>query len=191
MGDETTHLTDNIRRLRAVRGLSQAQISRLAGIPRATWTHLESGAANPTLSVLIKVADALQVRLEELLSPARSPVQHTKAAALPVRKRGEVAVRRLLPETLAGLDLERMQFPPGARMIGVPHTEGTREYLTCERGVIELTVGGASWRLDAGDVVVFRGNQKHQYFNPGRVEAVAYSVIAFAQGDRLVFRPPP
>lgn len=180
MGDETTHLTDNVRRLREVRGLSQAQISRLAGIPRATWTHLESGAANPTLSVLIKVANALQVRLEELLSPARSPVQHTAAAALPVRKRGEVSVRRILPETLAGLDLERMQFPPGARMIGVPHTEGTREYLTCERGELELTVAAQTWKLAAGDVVVFRGNQKHQYFNPGRVEAIAYSVIAFA-----------
>lgn len=28
--------------------------------------------------------------------------------------------------------------------------------------------------------VVFRGNQKHEYFNPGKVEAVAYSVLAFA-----------
>ncbi len=180
MSDERLHFTDNLRRLREVRGLSQAQISRLAGVPRATWTHLESGAANPTLSVLIKVANALQVRLEELLSPARSPVRHVKAADLVVRKRGDVSVRRLLPETLAGLDLERMQLPPGARMTGIPHTEGTREYLTCERGEVELVVAGATWKLEAGDVVVFRGNQKHQYFNPGKVEAVAYSVLAFA-----------
>jgi transcriptional regulator with XRE-family HTH domain len=180
MSDESVYLTDNLRRLREVRGLSQAQISRLAGVPRATWTHLESGAANPTLSVLIKVANALQVRLEELLSPARSPVRHVKAKDLITRKRGEVAVRRILPETIAGLDLERMHFPPGARMTGVPHTEGTREYLTCERGEVELVVAGATWKLEAGDVVVFRGNQKHQYFNPGKVEAVAYSVLAFA-----------
>ncbi len=180
MSGESVYLTDNLRRLREVRGLSQAQIARLAGVPRATWTHLESGAANPTLSVLIKVANALQVRLEELLSPARSPVRHVKAAELNVRKRGEVAVRRILPETIAGLDLERMHFPPGARMTGTPHTEGTREYLTCERGEVELVVAGATWRLEAGDVVVFRGNQKHQYFNPGKFEAVAYSVLAFA-----------
>lgn len=180
MSEENTHLTDNLRRLREVRGLSQAQISRLAGVPRATWTHLESGSANPTLSVLIKVANALQVRLEELLAPARSPVRHVKAADLISRKRGEVTVRRILPETIAGLDLERMFFPPGGRMTGIPHTEGTREYLTCERGEVELVVAGATWRLAAGDVVVFRGNQKHQYSNPGKVEAVAYSVLAFA-----------
>ncbi len=73
-----------------------------------------------------------------------------------------------------------MFFAPGARMTGVPHTEGTREYLTCERGQVELVVAGERWLLEAGDVVVFRGNQKHQYFNPGRLEAVAYSVLAFA-----------
>jgi hypothetical protein len=29
-------------------------------------------------------------------------------------------------------------------------------------------------------VVVFRGDQRHSYRNPGRVAAVAYSVVAFA-----------
>jgi transcriptional regulator with XRE-family HTH domain len=180
MSSESAHLTDNIRHLREVRGLSQAQIAQLAGIPRATWTHLESGAANPTLNVLVKVANALQVRLEELLSPARSPVLQVKVANLASRRRGEVTVRKVLPETIAGLDLERMTFPPRARMVGVPHTDGTREYLTCEKGAVELTVAGAVWRLGAGDVVAFRGNQKHQYFNPTDGEAIAYSVLAFA-----------
>jgi quercetin dioxygenase-like cupin family protein len=102
------------------------------------------------------------------------------AGVLPVRLRGQVAVRKLLPETIAGLDLERMALPAGARMAGTPHTPGTREYLTCERGEVELSVAGASFRLAAGDVVVFRGDQRHGYHNPGRVEAIAYSVIAFA-----------
>lgn len=44
------------------RGLSQQQIARIADMPRATWANLESGAANPALSVLVKVAQALQVR---------------------------------------------------------------------------------------------------------------------------------
>jgi transcriptional regulator with XRE-family HTH domain len=177
---EPTRLAANVRAIREARGLSQQQIAKSAGVPRATWTHLESGTANPTLAVLIKVATALQVRLDELLAPPRQPGRHIKAAALPVRLRGQVAVRKLLPETIAGLDLERMALPAGARMAGTPHTPGTREYLTCERGEVELSVAGASFRLAAGDVVVFRGDQRHGYHNPGRIEAVAYSVIAFA-----------
>lgn len=174
------HLADNIRALRETRGLSQQQIARAAGIPRATWTNLESGGANPTLAVLVKVAAALQVRLDELLAEPRSPARHLRADELVVRHRGDVSIRKLLPEPLAGLDLERLSLPAGARMAGVPHTPGTREYLTCERGSVELAVGGERYRLAEGDVVVFRGDQRHGYHNPGATAAVAYSVIAFA-----------
>ncbi len=174
------HLADNIKALRETRGLSQQQIAKIAGIPRATWTHLESGAGNPTLAVLIKVANALQVRLDELLAAPRPPARHLRADELPVRQRGDVTVRKLLPESLPGLDLERMLLPPGARMAGVPHTPGTREYLTCERGSVELAVSGERYTLGEGDVVSFRGDQRHAYHNPGTTTAVAYSAIAFA-----------
>src|ERR1700712_4488742 len=119
------HLADNIKALRESRGLSQQQIAKAAGIPRATWTHLESGGANPTLAVLIKVANALQIRVDELLASPHPPARHLKAADLVVRPRGDVAIRKLLPEPLPGLDLERMVLPAGARMAGVPHTPGT------------------------------------------------------------------
>ena len=174
------HLADNIKALRVARGLSQQQIAKAAGVPRATWTHLESGAGNPTLTVLVKIAGALQVRLDELLAPPSAPARHIAASELPVRQRGEVTVRKLLPESLPGLDLERMVLPPGARMSGVPHTPGTREYLTCERGTVELAVAGERYRLAEGDVVTFRGDQRHGYHNPGSQLAVAYSAIAFA-----------
>ena len=159
---------------------AREQIAKIAGVPRATWTHLESGAANPTLAVLVRAANALQVRVDELLAAPRQPARHIPAAELPVRQRGEVTVRKLLPESLPGLDLERMVLPPGARMAGVPHTPGTREYLTCERGTVELAVAGERYRLAEGDVVTFRGDQRHGYHNPGAQLAIAYSAIAFA-----------
>ena len=174
------HLADNIRAIRETRGLSQQQIAKSAGIPRATWTHLESGAGNPTLAVLVKVAAALEVRLDELLAPPRQPARFLRADELPTRQRGQVAIRKLLPEPLPNLDLERMTLPPGARMPGVPHTPGTREYLACELGSVELAVAGERYTLAAGDVVIFRGDQRHAYHNPGKITAIAYSAIAFA-----------
>jgi transcriptional regulator with XRE-family HTH domain len=174
------NLGRNIQQLREARGQSQQQIAGLAGIPRATWANLESGAANPTLAVLVKVAQALQVRLEELIEPPRRAGRLYPASSLPSRRRGAVTVRKLLPESLAGLEIERMELPPGAMMAGVPHTPGTREYLTCEQGAIELSAGGAAWTLSPGDVVVFRGDQKHGYRNTARGTTVAYSVVALA-----------
>jgi transcriptional regulator with XRE-family HTH domain len=180
----TSHLADNVRTLREARGLTQQQIAKIAGIPRATWSHLESGEANPTLQVLIKVAAALQARLEELLAAPRTSARHMKASELPVRKRGQVSVRRLLPEPLPGLEIERMTLPARSTMVGVPHTPGTREYLTVERGEVRLHLGGETYGLSEGDVVMFRGDQRHSYENPSAKETIAYSVIAFAPSGR-------
>ena len=59
------NLADNIRQLREARGLTQQQMAKISGLPRPTWSNLESGAANPTVAVLVKVATALQISVEE------------------------------------------------------------------------------------------------------------------------------
>jgi transcriptional regulator with XRE-family HTH domain len=177
MSDVASHLANNMRLLREARAVTQQQMAKLAGVPRPTWANLESGGANPTLSVLVRVSQALGVSVEELIAPPRPSAKLYRAATLDVRKRGGVAIRRLLPEPLVGLDIERLELPPGEQMTGVPHTPGTREYLTCEIGAIELTASGERWLLAPGDVVVFRGDQKHGYKNSGRGKAIAYSVV--------------
>ena len=77
------NLGRNIQEVREARGLSQHQMARIADMPRATWANLESGAANPTLSVLVKVAHALQVRLEELIEPLAGPAASTRRPRYP------------------------------------------------------------------------------------------------------------
>jgi transcriptional regulator with XRE-family HTH domain len=173
-------LARNIRALREQGGASQAQLAKLAGVPRATWGHLESGAGNPTLSVLHRVASVFQVSLEELLAAPRASAKHYRRESLPVRQRGAVVVRKLLPDPLPGMEFDRMEFPPGARMTGIPHTAGTREYLACESGSIILVASGERFSLEAGDVVVFRGDQRHSYENHGLKTAVGYSAVLIA-----------
>jgi transcriptional regulator with XRE-family HTH domain len=175
--DLGAHLGRNVRQLRSARGLTQAQVARLAGLPRATWSNLESGAANPTLDVLRRVATALQLSIEELLSRPRSPTRLYPRVTLQQRTPQGALVRRLLPDKLPGLDIERIELHPRARMVGVPHTPGTREYLTCESGALTLEVGGETFALGEGDVVVFRGDQRHAYRNAGARPAVGYSVV--------------
>ena len=182
MADDTSrNIALNLKQLREARGLTQAQLAKISGVPRPTWANLESGDANPTVSVLVKVASALQVSIEELIHPPRAACRHYPVEALAVRKRGETSIRRVLPDSLRTLDLERMALPAGARFGGVPHRTGTREYLTCESGQIELSVAGESWMLMPGDVMVFRGDQRHSYRNPSRsTGAVAYSLVLLA-----------
>jgi len=179
--DVAERLGQNVRQLREGRGLTQLQLARVAGIPRATWGNLESGAGNPTLAVLQKVATALQVTMEELVSKPKAAVQFHVAATLPLRTRGGARVRGLLPDPIPGMSIERIEIAARSSMTGVPHTPGTREYLTCETGEIVLSAAGEQWTLAPGDVVVFRGDQKHAYGNPGGRVAVGYSVVLLAR----------
>lgn len=183
MGDDALRrkIGRNVRDLRIGRGLTQQQLARAVGLPRATWGNVESGAANPTISVLERVARALQVSIEELVAEPRAACQLYPAGALPVVERGAVTIRKLLPDRIAGMEIERLHLPAGAQLTGVPHMAGTREYLACEAGSLLLVAAGEQWQLEAGDVVVFRGDQRHSYRNTGTKAAVGYSVVILAR----------
>lgn len=171
------NLSRNLRQLRELRGCTQARLSTLAGVPRPTIAALEAGGSNPTLAVLCQLAAGLQVTIEELISPPRHMGRLYKAAELPRRDNRGVELRQMVPDAIPGITLERMAFPPGARITGVPHPPGSREYLICETGSVTLTTESQRWVLEAGDVVVYRGDQSHGYLNPHDVPAVAFTMI--------------
>lgn len=177
MATAAENLARNLRALRDAQGLTQQRLAERAGVPRATLATVESGEGNPTLAVLVRLASALNVSIEELIGPPRDTGRLYRADQLPARKRGGVVLGKLLPDPLAGIDIERMALPPGATMVGVPHSAGTREYLFCERGPLALVASGQRYELGDGDVVVFRGDQRHSYHNPGEGPAVAFSVV--------------
>ena len=181
MDDAGANLAANVRRLREARGLSQQQMARLAGIPRPTWASLEAGDANPTLAVLGRAASALSVSIEELIGPPRTAARRFPAGEVPERRRQGARIRPLLPESVPGLDIVRMELAPGGQLGGIPHTPGTREYLSCESGRIELVASGERWELGPADTLVFRGDQRHSYRNlDARRSAIAISVVCFA-----------
>ena len=61
-------ISENVRRIRKARELSQDKLAKLAGITLTTLVKIESGANdNPTIKTLKKIASALEVPVNELL----------------------------------------------------------------------------------------------------------------------------
>lgn len=175
--DPTRHLGRNVRDRRRARGWTQRQLAEHAGLPRPTITRLESGSANPTVAVVAKVATALDASIEELLALPGAGERVVRAHALPSRTKRGVLLRQVLPRPLAGVVLERMAFPSGARLTGAPHGAGSQEYLVCESGRVTLRTVGERFDLGPGDVAVYDGDQPHSYSNNGDGPAVAYTVV--------------
>jgi transcriptional regulator with XRE-family HTH domain len=61
-------LSENIKKLRKKKGLSQDRLAKMADVTLATLVKLESGANdNPTIKTLAKIAKALGVKVDELM----------------------------------------------------------------------------------------------------------------------------
>ncbi|MBA3733494.1 helix-turn-helix transcriptional regulator [Patescibacteria group bacterium] len=63
------NLANNIKKLREAKGFSQEKLARFADVANNTLIKMESGEnQNPTLDTLKKVAKALEVSVDDLIS---------------------------------------------------------------------------------------------------------------------------
>jgi len=91
--DPPAILALNVMRLRAERGLTQAQLAAAIGVSQPRIAGIESGDANPRLSTVSKLAHALGVTLSELLVDNLNPTRGLPAAKI-VRDRAEEEPRK-------------------------------------------------------------------------------------------------
>jgi len=178
-----SHLARNLVSLRHARSLTQDGVAKAAGVPRSTIANLESGDGNPSLGVLVKVAGALGVPIDELLASPRALVRRWPADEVASRTKGRgVSIRALVPEPVPDELMDVMDFAPAAVMGGTPHLPGTREFFTCLDGRVTIMVAGERYELGAGDVLAFPGNLPHSYQNGDALRtARGVSVVVFAK----------
>jgi transcriptional regulator with XRE-family HTH domain len=164
--DLSTRLAANLKQLREGRGLSQKALAEQSGVPRPTIAHLEAGQANPTLSVALRVARALGIRLDELVEPEPSPIKVLSLRNLPAHRLPRL--RRIeLPVGPAGREggAERIVLKAGGRLTFDP--EGGQLLLVAERGDFLLSAGAVEVPLPAENAAILRGPAECVAREPG------------------------
>ena len=87
---DLTTLTGNLKRLRVARGKSQGDVADGAGLSRVGYRNIESGVAAPRVDTLLRVAKALDVKLEDLFVPVRELTAVRFRANKKMTTRGEL-----------------------------------------------------------------------------------------------------
>jgi len=176
-------ISHNIKTLRNKQGLSQQTLAARSGLPRSTISTMETGASSPGIASLLAVSKALSVRLDEMVTAPSPGTSLTKAWEVQKisRSGGKVVLYKLLPEPVRGMEIDRIVVAPGARLRGVPHISGTREYLNCLKGKVTLFCEGDRHDLETGDVLAFPGDVSHSYYNPGTTPAECFSVVSLSE----------
>lgn len=166
-GGDKGALAANLRRLRADRGVSAAELARSAGASRATVSQLEAGEGNPTLDTLYALATALDAPLAELIAPppAGEPPRLVRSGG-GVRVRGD-AVEAWLLDTVSGrhgsTEVYDFRLHGTERQSSAGHPTGTREHLHLYAGRALAGPADEPVELRAGDFVTFPATGEHVY----------------------------
>lgn len=161
----------NLKRLRGDRGWSLDELAGRSGVSKAMLNQIELGKSVPTIAVLWRIADGLQVPFSELLSQPQSDpstVLRREDAKILTNAAGTFSSRALFPFDGAPRSAEfyELTVKAGGVEKAAAHATGTVEHLALVRGALEVEVDGAVHRLREGDCIVFAADRPHSYRNP-------------------------
>ena len=146
-----------VRSERQAREWTLDRLAERSGVSRRMLINVEQGTANPSVTTLLRLSDALGIGLQALVAvPQTKPVKVIRGGEAPALWTGDGGGRGVL---LAGttppdvLELWDWTLAPGDRHDSEAHVRGTKEILQVREGTV--TVDGR--RPDRGP----RGRRRH------------------------------
>jgi transcriptional regulator with XRE-family HTH domain len=165
-----------LRDLREAHGYSMRKLSTLSGVSASLISDVERGRVEPSITVLKRLANALDVTLIYFFSDQTSENQRV------VRKTDRRRIRQpavgpgivfelLGPEGEATLEPVYGRYDPGATMGSEPISHEGEEWGYVLRGRLKVIVGDDVYFLEAGDAIWFPSTTPHRLANamPGEV----------------------
>jgi transcriptional regulator with XRE-family HTH domain len=177
-------------RLRAVRqrrGATLAELSAETGISVSTLSRLESGQRRPNLELLLPLARAHGVPLDELVgAPATGdPRIHIR----PIKRHGQVILP--LSRDTGGLQAFKHVIPASTPQgEPSPKTHEGFEWVYVIKGQLRLVLGELDLILPAGEAAEFDTHTPH-WFGRAGTAGVEFLSLFGRQGERVHVRATP
>ena len=185
--DVLQNVGPRLRALRSERSRTLAEMADATGISVSTLSRLESGGRRPTLELLLPLARAYGVALDDLVDAPfpGDPRVHGRA----IEREGMSMVP--LTRQTGGPQAHKMLFPARWRVedTGQQAHDGY-EWLYVLSGRVRLLLGARDFVLGRGEVVEFDTRVPHAFSNPFPEPAEAL-VLFGPQGERMHVRARP
>ncbi|MFI6096301.1 helix-turn-helix domain-containing protein [Lentzea sp. NPDC051213] len=188
MDDETKDVLDSVgprlRALRHQRGVTLAELAEKTGTPESTLSRLETGQRRATLELLLPLARAHDVPLDELVGAPRTgdPRIHLK----PIKRYGMVFVP--LSRRPGGTQAFKMLIPAVPEPLEpTPQTHDGSEWLYVLNGRLRLVVGDRDLALSPGEAAEFDTSVPH-WLGSADGGAVELLILFGPQGMRAHVR---
>ncbi|MBN6051857.1 cupin domain-containing protein, partial [Nonomuraea sp. RK-328] len=154
-------------------------------------SSVERGQKAPTIVVLARIADGLDVALADLVDqPGGHRVIVRRAADQDSIDEPGGWRRTILSPVVPGVNFEwiRTTLPPDCDAGRFPaYAPGSHEYVVVESGTLRLTIADTPVELGAGDSAYFAADVTHAYANAGSGPCTYY-VAALIMRPRAAAR---
>ncbi|MFI1597905.1 helix-turn-helix domain-containing protein [Streptomyces venezuelae] len=186
MDQVLTEVGPRLRRIRKERGATLAGLSAATGISVSTLSRLESGHRKPSLELLLPIARAHQVPLDELVGAP--PVGDPRVRAKPIVRHG----RTMLPLTRqpGGLQAYKVVEPARTAPTPDPQTHEGYEWLYVLSGRLRLILGDHDVVLGPGEAAEFDTRVPH-WFGATSEGGAEFISLFGPQGERMHVRARP
>ena len=174
-----------LRRVRDERGVTLVELSELTGISKSTLSRLESGKRKPSLELLLPIAAAHQVPLDELVGAPE--VGDPRVRFVPQQRDGRVVVP--LTRQAGGLQAWKVVIEPSDEVPKLRIHEGY-EWLYVLAGTMRLMVADHDITMGPGEVAEFDTAVPH-WFGAAGDEPVEILSLLGAAGERIHVRAAP
>jgi len=184
LDEALTAVGRRLRALRRERELTLVDMSAVAGISVSTLSRLESGARRPTLELLLPLAHAYRVTLDELVDapPTGDPRIHLR----PIRRNGMTMLA--LTRRAGGIQAYKIVIPGVSRRKRPdPQTHEGYEWLYVLNGRLRLVLGEQALVLAPGEAAEFDTRVPH-WFGADGPESVEFLSLFGRQGERAHLR---
>jgi transcriptional regulator with XRE-family HTH domain len=179
------HVCEQVKALRKTRRWTLQQLAASSGVSRSMLSQIERGTANPTLAVAYRIAQAFGISLAELVdTPDTTPridVVRADDRTHLFRDDSDCRIRTLSPLHLEkDVEFYEVCLSAGGKLQSAPHFEGTREFLTVQKGCIELISGEESCELKQQDSAHYPADVTHEINNKAKGESMVFLVVIYA-----------
>ncbi|HEX4290527.1 MAG TPA: XRE family transcriptional regulator [Trebonia sp.] len=179
-----------LRTLRRQREITLADLSAQTGVSVSTLSRLESGDRKPTLELLLPLARAYGVTLDELVDapPTGDPRVHLR----PVKRHGMTMIP--LTQRAGGVQAYKLVIPVGGRcghQRDEPQTHEGYEWIYVLNGHLRLRLGDHDLTLSPGEAAEFDTRVPHWFGPASEQEAVEFLSLFGREGQRAHLRARP
>ena len=175
-----------LRALRRSAGVTLTALAETTGISVSTLSRLESGQRRATLELLLPLARAYRVPLDELVDAP--PTGDPRVYARPVTRFGQTIVP--LTRQPGGPQAFKHLIPAGPPQQPDPKTHEGYEWLYVLSGRLRLVLGEHDLVLPPGEAAEFDTRVPH-WFGSAEGKAVEFLSIFDRQGARIHVRARP